>query len=1252
VSWPQLIKTYTATGGVSYSEDIDISAWAANQPTVQIGYRFISTADVNLTDYFYFDSFWIGNEVPVITEYFNNYVAGYYTLPTGWTTQVTNPTGKWWMYQSGTTVYPKVNESGSNQQAQDEWIISKTIDCSALTNVSLQFTKYFYRSTTGPDSTAQVLGSIDGGATWTQYIVNYTATSSTAETRYITSWAAGQANVKIAFRFISTADTSLGDYFYFDDFFVGSMWGPYGNNPPTCWTILDYGTQSPPVWDNNDWHRYSTSTYPAQGQFARVYYSPVETQQNEWLVSPSIDCSALTTVTLEFWHYFNWFSTKSKGYVNGSIDGGVTFPYVIASYTTVDDGPAIRTFDISSWAAGQSNVKILFQYMDNNGMYWYVDDFKIKSDTTTIYSQNFEGVGYFENFASNYIPANWGPLGWYTIPTGDTHWSASSTTYAGGASPELKFYYSPTVTADLSLCTAPMDTSAYTALTLSFKHYVDWYANPFTLKVETSTDGTTWGTVWSISPTADIPASTVVVPLNSTQGIGSPTFRMRFTFSGYTNNINYWYIDNVKLGTMVTIYTTTFNENWIPPSWGPGGFTDVIQQGTHGWLRNDLYNNRPNYAGGQGYCADADSDAVGSGGPWPMECALISPSIDLTGLTSTMLSYTAAYNDISTGVGTDYADVDISIDGGTSWATLSHWDVDHSAYGPGEAVQLDISPYCGNANVQIRFHYFAPGWDYYFEVDNVKIATVSTVYNTTFNENWIPTSWGPAGWQQVVVSGTDPDNEWDVVTTSSYPSGVVPHGDLYMAQYDSWYISTGNSCRLYMPNPIDFSSIGSPAIQAKMWMYHDPGYATPPYDRVEVQVSLDGTTWNTVGSVDRYAPVAHWEEHTFDFSAYATETTVYIGFLGISQYGNSIYMDDLSLEYYGLLPDGNPSDNEMVNWITLTYTHDTGVTEITQPTGPEGNWPPGTYSVAGVIENFGSFTEYDVLVNTKIWKIVEEKADILFYEENVTVPALAIDGTAAVTFPDVTFENADEGNFRLEMRTMLAGDDHPNNDKMTKTFVIQAPDTTPPVTTAELTGTIGQDNWYVTNVTITLTATDPAGKIFKGEGDGKWPLGVNHTYYKIDSGNWTEYIEPVVVTGDGQHKVCFYSDDKAIPPNVEEEKNVSFKMDKTAPEWINYTITPLNLLKTKWLCAANVTDATSGIVLVEFYVDDALVGNATTIPYEFTYEGSGNNSQAVAYDAAGNSAMSPIVSSTEFIVIQQQYTQSQQTMQSLKLKLA
>ncbi len=184
-------------------------------------------------------------------------------------------------------------------------------------------------------------------------------------------------------------------------------------------------------------------------------------------------------------------------------------------------------------------------------------------------------------------------------------------------------------------------------------------------------------------------------------------------------------------------------------------------------------------------------------------------------------------------------------------------------------------------------------------------------------------------------------------------------------------------------------------------------------------------------------------------------------------------------------------------------------------------------------------------------------------------------------------------------------------------------DTTPPTTTHTLAGTLGNDDWYISNVTITLVATDDVS-------------GVDTIFIKIDGGSWTAYVAPVVVSVDGEHTVNYYAVDKA--GNEETEKTVNFKKDKTPPVFDEYTFTALNALKNKWLCVANVTDATSGIVKVDFYVDDAFVGSDTTAPYEFEYNGKPKtSSQAIAYDAAGHSAMSDLATYVSVNAQQQSY---------------
>jgi len=189
------------------------------------------------------------------------------------------------------------------------------------------------------------------------------------------------------------------------------------------------------------------------------------------------------------------------------------------------------------------------------------------------------------------------------------------------------------------------------------------------------------------------------------------------------------------------------------------------------------------------------------------------------------------------------------------------------------------------------------------------------------------------------------------------------------------------------------------------------------------------------------------------------------------------------------------------------------------------------------------------------------------------------------------------------------------NKTVTAQFIIQPPDTTPPVTTSALAGTMGQNGWYVSDVTVTLSATDPPTTFRIGGGGGKGPSGVNHTYYKIDSGPWKKYTTPFVISVNGQHTVSYYSDD--IAANVETGKSVSIKIDKTAPT-ITLAKEQIDLFNVKF--SAQVNDETSGIDRVEFSLDGQLQYTDTQSPYEWTWTGfSDQTVTATVFDVAGNS---------------------------------
>ena len=104
------------------------------------------------------------------------------------------------------------------------------------------------------------------------------------------------------------------------------------------------------------------------------------------------------------------------------------------------------------------------------------------------------------------------------------------------------------------------------------------------------------------------------------------------------------------------------------------------------------------------------------------------------------------------------------------------------------------------------------------------------------------------------------------------------------------------------------------------------------------------------------------------------------------------------------------------------------------------------------------------------------------------------------------------------------------NKNVTATFT----DTIPPNTEIILDGTMGDNGWYVSVVTVTLVATD--------EGSG-----VESTWYRLDSGDWNIYINiPFEVCEEGNHTVEYNSTDNA--GNTESTNVSSFKIDKTAPE--------------------------------------------------------------------------------------------------------
>ncbi|MFH1087835.1 MAG: S8 family peptidase [Chloroflexota bacterium] len=145
----------------------------------------------------------------------------------------------------------------------------------------------------------------------------------------------------------------------------------------------------------------------------------------------------------------------------------------------------------------------------------------------------------------------------------------------------------------------------------------------------------------------------------------------------------------------------------------------------------------------------------------------------------------------------------------------------------------------------------------------------------------------------------------------------------------------------------------------------------------------------------------------------------------------------------------------------------------------------------------------------------------------------------------------------------------------------EPPDQTMPTTAISFGGTAGTNGWYVSNVTVTLTATDnPGGS------------GVASTKYSLDAGQtWNTYTSPFTVSTEGQTIVLASSWDNA-GNNEGPPAYALLKIDKTPPTATETSSPDQASGKTKGVLmqvtytASGVQDAVSGVASINHTLID------------------------------------------------------------------
>jgi hypothetical protein len=150
----------------------------------------------------------------------------------------------------------------------------------------------------------------------------------------------------------------------------------------------------------------------------------------------------------------------------------------------------------------------------------------------------------------------------------------------------------------------------------------------------------------------------------------------------------------------------------------------------------------------------------------------------------------------------------------------------------------------------------------------------------------------PADWTTEVIVATSNLPTWTTVTGAlSYPV-CTAHSGSNAIKFNSYNCQNGAQNRLSLP-ALDLTA--NTTAHITFWMYHDADSYTTNYDAVVLQATTGAGVWTDLKTVIRPDSVNMWKKCTVDLTAYAGQK-VQLALLGVSAYGNNIYVDDISVE--------------------------------------------------------------------------------------------------------------------------------------------------------------------------------------------------------------------------------------------------------------------------------------------------------------------------------------------------------------------
>ena len=148
-----------------------------------------------------------------------------------------------------------------------------------------------------------------------------------------------------------------------------------GTTLPACWSQIDHQGNDQ-IW------KFGVITGQSPNPELTGNYAYLNSNeygygnsQNADLISPVLNFSAYTGITLQFSHYFKSYS-GSSGTLSYSIDNGSTWTQITQFTTTSVSNPETFNQTIAG-LAGQSQVKFKWNYIGTNAWYWGIDNIQV-----------------------------------------------------------------------------------------------------------------------------------------------------------------------------------------------------------------------------------------------------------------------------------------------------------------------------------------------------------------------------------------------------------------------------------------------------------------------------------------------------------------------------------------------------------------------------------------------------------------------------------------------------------------------------------------------------------------------------------------------------------------------------------------------------------------------------------------------------------------------------------------------------------